>query len=247
MANWSKQFTQIDNVNSGREIQITDTPTIDMFNVGLNNTQYLYNLLNLGFIDSISINNSNIVISKKIANGTTTTSSISISDLNGYTKEQVDNFVSQLNQRASAIESALNSVTNRVTSVETRVFDLESETDRLSQIVSNMTMEIIDNATKTYMFSGDSNKHHYLLIPFDNGSNCTIRHYSRPSVQSSWTLTHSVAVRGFVTIRFTSWGVHIYSSVDGQQSFSEVSAYPNAKIEIVVPNDNHWGIIVLGV
>ena len=42
MANWSKNFTNIDNVNSGREFTNSDYPTPQGFNVPINNTQYLY-------------------------------------------------------------------------------------------------------------------------------------------------------------------------------------------------------------
>ena len=42
MAQWSKNFTPITSVNNGNEYKLIDTPTLDMFNVPMNNTQYLY-------------------------------------------------------------------------------------------------------------------------------------------------------------------------------------------------------------
>jgi len=45
MANWSKQFKQIDTINSGQEYTLNDYVTLDMVNAPLNNTQYLYDLL----------------------------------------------------------------------------------------------------------------------------------------------------------------------------------------------------------
>ena len=103
MANWTKEFTQADDVNYGREIEITDTPTTQMFNVGINNTQYLYDLLQAGFIDSIQVTNNSIVVSKKKADKTTTSLTISISDLNGYTKSEIDQTISGINDRLNEL------------------------------------------------------------------------------------------------------------------------------------------------
>lgn len=41
MAQWSKTFTNIDNVNNGQEFENSDYPTKEAFNVALNNTQAL--------------------------------------------------------------------------------------------------------------------------------------------------------------------------------------------------------------
>lgn len=42
MANWQRNFTDINQVNGGQEFSINDYPTTDGFNVPINNTQYLH-------------------------------------------------------------------------------------------------------------------------------------------------------------------------------------------------------------
>lgn len=111
MATWSKNFTQIDNVNYGYEFELNDVPTTEMFNVPMNNTQYLYNLLNAGFLNSVSIQNNTITIGVKNATGSISYTTISISQLNGYTKNEIDTMVSNLN-------GTINSIGTRVTALE---------------------------------------------------------------------------------------------------------------------------------
>lgn len=63
MANWSKQFKQIDTINSGQEYTLNDYVTLDMVNAPLNNTQYLYDVLyttNTGLIAQVNTNTANI-------------------------------------------------------------------------------------------------------------------------------------------------------------------------------------------
>lgn len=94
MATWSKTFTQIDNVNGGQEFGVNDYPTTQGFNVPINNTQYLYNLLQAGFIKSYTISNGTVTIVSRGVNGQDTTTTMTIDTLNGYTKQQIDdNFV----------------------------------------------------------------------------------------------------------------------------------------------------------
>lgn len=45
MANWTKTFTQAENINSGQEFTLNDVPTTQMVNAPINNTQYLYDEL----------------------------------------------------------------------------------------------------------------------------------------------------------------------------------------------------------
>ena len=63
MANWSKQFKQIDTINSGQEYTLNDYVTLDMVNAPLNNTQYLYDVLyttNTGLIAKVNQNTTDI-------------------------------------------------------------------------------------------------------------------------------------------------------------------------------------------
>lgn len=91
MASWSKTFTQIDNVNSGQEFGVNDYPTTQGFNVPINNTQYLYNLLQAGFIKSYTISNGTVTIVSRGVNGQDTTTTMTIDTLNGYTKDEINN------------------------------------------------------------------------------------------------------------------------------------------------------------
>ena len=112
MAQWQKTFTQIENVNSGYEVELTDVPTPQMFNVALNNTQYLFDLLNAGYLNSVTIDNSNIKIGVKNASGTINYTTISISQLNGYTKGEVDNL---LNNLRNDLNGDITTLQNRMT------------------------------------------------------------------------------------------------------------------------------------
>ena len=103
MANWSKTFTNIDNVNSGQEFTNFDYPTPQGFNVPINNTQYLYNLLNNGFVNNVSVSSKKIVVSTKNASGTTTSSDITIGDIDGYTKGEIDNSLQAINDRLNEL------------------------------------------------------------------------------------------------------------------------------------------------
>ena len=90
MAQWSKNFTDITNVNNGQEFGINDYPTTEGFNVPINNTQYLYNLLQNGFIKSYTISNGTVTIVTRDVSGNDTTITMTIDTLNGYTKTEID-------------------------------------------------------------------------------------------------------------------------------------------------------------
>lgn len=77
MANWSKQFKQIDTINSGQEYTLNDYVTLDMVNAPLNNTQYLYDVLyttNTGLIAKVNQNTTDIATNT--ANITSVTNSL---------------------------------------------------------------------------------------------------------------------------------------------------------------------------
>lgn len=93
MGNWTKTFTQIENVNSGREVELNDVPTPEMFNVALNNTQWLYNLFTNGFVKSITGNANGLTITYKNSAGTESTATITQDDLGLYKKADIDGFV----------------------------------------------------------------------------------------------------------------------------------------------------------
>ena len=96
MSTWSKNFTQIENVNGGYEVELNDVPTPQMFNVALNNTQYLYDLLQTGFIKSITASASGLTIVVRGVNKQETTVVISQSDLDMYKKGEVDNAIANM-------------------------------------------------------------------------------------------------------------------------------------------------------
>lgn len=83
MALWSKTFTQIDTLNNGNEFTINDYPTAQGFNVPINNTQFLYDLLDNGFLKSFVLSQNKITITATSINGVDTTYTFDASDIGG--------------------------------------------------------------------------------------------------------------------------------------------------------------------
>lgn len=101
---WSKKFRNVAVVNNNEEYRVGDLDSTETYNVPINNTQYLYNILNNNFVSNIEIidqetdtpklkftflapqeNNTDARVSKTV--------SIALSDLNGVKTQELLDYV----------------------------------------------------------------------------------------------------------------------------------------------------------
>ena len=233
MATWSKTFTQIDNVNGGQEFGVNDYPTTQGFNVPINNTQYLYNLLQAGFIKSYTISNGTVTIVSRGVNGQDTTTTMTIDTLNGYTKDEINNnFVKYTAQ--SLTDSQKAQARANINALPQRI-----------ELSGEEHTGFFHNGSSLSFYRGDSN--HNIGVTLNSDNDITILQEVDNEVIEEFNLIERLNALGFKSGTFTldtSASLSAYTNTirkQGKHAIGSISIVgsvsANTDLIIRVPNE----------